>query len=112
MWIFDVHSRTHIAVAEILLNDLHVHVQRHEKRSAGVAQVVEADIPHSVLLQQLREVGSDIAWLDQFPQGVDTDHIKVFFTVGPAELFTIKLLTFLVRKEYFLDLGDHFEAAA
>lgn len=29
-------SRTHIAVAEILLNDLHVHVQRYEKRSAGV----------------------------------------------------------------------------
>ena len=50
VWIFDVHSRTHVAVAEILLNDLHVHVQRYEKRSAGVAQVVEADIPHPVLL--------------------------------------------------------------
>lgn len=112
MWIIDIHSRTHIAMAKILLNDLHVHVQRHEKRSAGVAQVVEADIPHPVLLQQLREARGDITRLDQLPQGVDTDHVKIFFAVGSAELFTIKLLTFLVRKEYFLDLGDHFEASS
>lgn len=49
VWIYDVHSRTHIAMTKILLNDLHVHVQRHEKRSAGVAQVMESDIPHPVL---------------------------------------------------------------
>lgn len=41
--------RTHIAMAKILLNDLHVHVQRYEKRSAGVAKVMESDIPHPVL---------------------------------------------------------------
>ena len=112
MTVVSSQCRTHVAMAEILLDDLHVHVQRYEERRAGMAQVVEADIPHPVLLQQLREVGGDIAWLDQLPQGVDTDHVKVFFTVGPAELFTIKLLTFLVRKEYFLDLGDHFEASS
>lgn len=76
-------------MAEILLNDLHVHVQRHEKRSAGVAQIVEADIPHPVLLQQLREARSDITRLDQLPQEVDTDHVKVFFAVGAAELFAV-----------------------
>lgn len=54
----------------------------------------------------------DITRLDQLTQGVDTDHIKIFFAVGAAELFTIKLLTFLVCKEYFLDLGDHFEASS
>lgn len=54
----------------------------------------------------------DITWLDQLTQGVDTDHVKIFFAVGSAELFTIKLLTFLVCKEYFLDLGDHFEASS
>lgn len=89
MPIFDIHSRTHVAMAEILLNDLHVHVQRYEERSTGVSEVVKADIPHPVLLQQLREVGGDIAWLDQLPQGVDTDHVKVFFAVGSAELFAV-----------------------
>ena len=112
MWIIDIHSRTHIAVAEILLNDLHVHVQRHEKRSAGVAQVVEADIPHPVLLQQLREVGGDITWLDQLTQGVDTDHVKIFFAVGSAELFTIKLLLCFVGEQDLPHLGDHFEASS
>ena len=112
MWIFNIHSRTHIAVAEILLNDLHVHVQRYEKRSAGVAKVMEADIPHSVLLEEFREVRGDITRLDQLPQGVDTDHIKVFFAVGSAELFTIKLLTFLVGEQDLFDLGDHFETSS
>ena len=46
----------HITVTEIPLNDLHIHVKRHEERRAGVAQIVEADIPHSVLLEELRKV--------------------------------------------------------
>lgn len=112
MWIFDIHSGLHAAVTHPHLNHLHVVIGGEEQGCAGVAQVVEADIPHPVLLQQLREVRGDITWLDQLTQGVDTDHVKIFFAVGSAELFTIKLLTFLVCKEYFLDLGDHFEASS
>ena len=65
-------------MAEILLNDLHVHVQRYEERSAGVAQVVEADIPHPVLLQQLRKVGGDIVGLISSPKGL-TQTISRYF---------------------------------
>ena len=36
-------------MAKISLNDLHVHVQRYQKRCAGVAEVVEADISQTVL---------------------------------------------------------------
>ena len=34
-----------------------------EDAGEGVAQVVEADIPHPILLQQLREVRGDILYL-------------------------------------------------
>ena len=49
----NIRSRTHIAVPEPHLDNLHVDVLRHEERRTGVAQVVEADRSQSVLFQHL-----------------------------------------------------------
>ena len=57
-------------------------------------------------------MGSDITWLDQLPQGVDTDHVKVFFAVGSAELLAIELLLCLVGEQDLPHFGNHAEAAA
>lgn len=99
-------------MAEILLNDLHVHVQRHEKRSAGVAQIVEADVSQTVLSEKRWEVCRDITGLDQLTEGIDADHIRIFFAVGLAELLAVKLLALSVFKENLLELRNHFEASS
>ena len=40
-----------VAVAKPLLDQLHLHALRYKERSAGVAQIVEADVLEAVLLQ-------------------------------------------------------------
>ena len=89
MWIIDIHSCTDIRVTKVFRYIEQRDVLIDKDAGEGMPQVVKADIPHPVLLQQLREVRGDIAWLDQLTQGVDTDHVKVFFAVGSAELFAV-----------------------
>ena len=112
MRISDIHCCAHVAVTEVSLNDLHVHVQRHQKRCAGVSEVVESDVSQTVLSEKRWEVRRDITRLNQLTEGIDTDHVRIFFAVGLAELLAVKLLSISVFKEDFLDLGNHFEASA
>ena len=47
----DVRRGGDVAVAEPLLDQFHLHTLRDQERGAGVAQIVEADVFESVLLQ-------------------------------------------------------------
>ena len=77
-----------------------------------MSEVVESDVSQTVLSEKRWEVRSDITRLDQFTEGIDADHIRIFFAVGLAELLAVFLLTLSVFKENLLDLGNHFEASA
>jgi hypothetical protein len=52
----DIARRTYIGMPEPFLDHLHRHLFRQQKRRAGVPQLVEADMPESVILQQKRDV--------------------------------------------------------
>lgn len=99
-------------MTKVSLNDFHIHVQRYQKRCTGVSEVVESDVSQTVLFEKRWEVRRDITRLDQLTEGIDADHIRIFFAVGLAELLAVKLLTLSVFKENLLDLGNHFEASA
>ena len=47
----DVRRGGNVAVAQPLLDQLHLHALCDKERRAGVAQIVEADVLESVLLQ-------------------------------------------------------------
>ena len=47
----DVRRGGNVAVTQPLLDQLHLHALRDKERGAGVAQIVEADVLESVLLQ-------------------------------------------------------------
>jgi len=87
--ISDIHSCTHVAVTKVSLNDLHVHVQRYQKRCAGVSEVVESDVSQTVLPEKRWEVRRDITRLDQLTEGIDAYHVRIFFAVGLTNAETL-----------------------
>ena len=52
----NVARRTDIGMSEPFLDHLHWHLFRQQKRGAGVPELMEADMPESVFLQQKSEV--------------------------------------------------------
>jgi len=76
-------------VAKVSLNDLHIHIQRHQKRCAGVSEVVESDVSQTVLPEKRWEVRRDITRLDQLTEGIDAYHVRIFFAVGLTNAETL-----------------------
>ncbi len=60
----DVRRRAEITVAQPLPNLLERDVMRQQERGAAVPQIVETDMPKSVLLQRTPEVGGQIGGRD------------------------------------------------
>ena len=55
VWIFDVHSCTDVRVTKVFRYIEQRDVLVDENAGEGMPQVVEADVPHAVLLKNLRE---------------------------------------------------------
>ena len=64
----DIARCAYIAVTEPFLDLLHRHLFRQQQRRTGVPQLVEADMPESVFLQQKREVLRNIVRSVQSPE--------------------------------------------
>ncbi len=77
-----------------------------------MAQVVETNVAQSVLAEDFGKVRGYVAWLYQIAEGIDADHIEIFFGVGATELLAVSLLFFFVPQQDFFELGHHIKASA
>ena len=68
-----------VAVSQPFLDLLHRHAVGQHQRSAAVSQIMEADVPQAVGLQQLRKAGRDIVWLEDCTNFVDADIAQIVF---------------------------------
>ena len=66
----DVRRRADIAVAQPLLDLLHGHVVGKQQRGAAVPEVVKANVPQTVLLQQLAEIGGNASGVEDIAHGI------------------------------------------
>lgn len=73
----DVGGGGKIAVPQPLLNLLHGYAVGQQERSTAVPQVVEADVPESVGLEQLRELLRNVLGVDQLSDVVDADIVQM-----------------------------------
>ena len=53
MWIFDIHSGTDVRMSKVFRYIEQRDILVDENAGKGVPQVVEADVPHAVLLKHL-----------------------------------------------------------
>lgn len=74
-----------IGMSEPFPDHLHRHFFRQQQRRAGVPELVEADMPESVFLQQKSEVLRNIVRSVQSPEGVRTDIFLIIRTVAFPE---------------------------
>ena len=61
VWIFDIHSCTDVRVTKVFRYVEQRDILVDENAGEGMPQVVEADVPHTVLLKHLREAERDIS---------------------------------------------------
>jgi hypothetical protein len=92
----DVGGGAHIAVLEPFLDLLHGYTLGEERRGAGVAQVVEADLLQIMLLQKLSEVLGDKVGIIELAEGIHADVVGVFLRVRRAHHLFHVLLPFAV----------------
>ena len=97
----------HVAVTHPHLNDLHIVIVSEEQGCAGVAQIVKADLAHSVFVEKVRKVCSHVIGLDQIAHSVATYHIQVLCGVGILELLTVEFLSCLMPFQRFHHHGNH-----
>ena len=76
-------------------------------------QVMEADVPHSVLFKDLREAEGDIPGCQQIAQLVRADIVVVFPIVAAPEHPAVEFLLRLLFEQHFVyRIGDRQAAAA
>lgn len=80
-----------IAVSQPLLNHLHRDAVCQKQTGARVAQIVKADAPQMIILQDNLERIGEIIRLEQIAHCVYADVVCVFFVVAP----TAQLAVFL-----------------
>ena len=102
----DVGSRVHIAVSEPILYLLHRSSEREQERSAGMPQVMEADMPQSVLLQDDREMVADVVRTVEFSERVHANVVLVIAAVSLSKRPFHFRLPFPLGKEHLLHHRD------
>ena len=85
MWIIDIHSCTDIRVTKVFRYIEQRDILVDENAGKGVPQVVEADVPHAVLLNHLREAERDISRCQKVAQLVRAYIIVVCAVVTALE---------------------------
>ena len=84
-----------IAVSQPLLNHLHRDVVCQKQTGARVAQIVKADAPQMIILQDNLERIGEIIRLEQIAHCVYADVVCVFFVVAPTAQLAVFFLFLL-----------------
>lgn len=90
-----------VTVPEPELDQFHVHPLRYQQTGAGMAEVVEADVPKTVCVKQLGKLLRDIVQLNQITHLIDTDIAVVFPVVRPSAKPPVVLLFDFGRQQTF-----------
>ena len=102
----NVGGRVHVAVSEPVLDLLHRSSEREQERSAGMPQVMEADMPQSVLSQDDREMVADVVRTVEFSERVHADVVLVIAAVSLSKRPFHFRLPFPLGKEHLLHHRD------
>lgn len=78
----DVGSRSNITVPQPFLDFLQADAICVKEAGAAVPQIMKANLPHTVLLQNQRKILCEISGLHKFTDLVDIDITGVFFAIG------------------------------
>ena len=78
----DVGSRRNIAVSQPLLNFFQAYTVCVQQACTAMPQIMKANLPHTVLLQNQRKMLCEISGLHKFTDLVDIDITGVFFAIG------------------------------
>ena len=107
----DIRRRADVAVSQPLLNLLHGNIVGQQQRSAGVAKIVEADMPQSLRFQQLTEVGTEISGIEDVAHHIHK-HIAVIIVVVAVatDALVLLLLRFRLQK-LFAQIGNERQGA-
>ena len=81
----DVRRGGDVAVSKPLLDQLHLHALRDKERCAGVAQVVEADVLESVLLQDRGKAVAHVIGCEQLAQRVQAHVVRILAAIRVAK---------------------------
>ena len=82
-----------------------------QQTCAAMTKIVKADLPHTVLLQDQREMLCDIAGFHKLTDLVDIDITGVFFAIGTPAQFLIQLLLRFQTVQQFFKRRDKGQAA-
>ena len=113
MWIIDIHSCTDVRVTKVFRYIEQRDILVDENAGEGVSQVVEADVPHTVLFKHLREPERDISRCQEVAQLVRAYIIVVCAVVTALEHTAVEVLLRLLFDQHFIDRrGDRQASAA
>lgn len=91
-----------IAVAEPLLDQLHLHALCDKERRAGVAQIVEANVLEVVLAQDRGKAVAHVIGREQLAQRVQAHVVRILAAVRVSKHLGALLLLFaFLQKQYF-----------
>lgn len=90
-----------IAVSQPLLNHLHRDTVCQKQTGARVAQIVKADAPQMIILQDNLERIGEIIRLEQIAHCVYADVVCVFFVVAPTAQLAVFFLFLLQGQQPF-----------
>ena len=78
----NIGGRAEIRVTEPFLDLLQRHAVSQQQAGAAMPQIMKANLPHTVLLQNQRKMLCEISGLHKFTDLVDIDITGVFFAIG------------------------------
>ena len=107
----DVGSRRNIAVSQPLLNFFQADPIGIQKARTAMSEIVIAYLPHTVLLQDQREMLRDIAGFHKLTDFIDIDIVGVLGAVRPSAQLAVLLLLCFQAMQQFLKRRDKGQAA-
>ena len=102
----NIRRRSNVGMPEPFLDLLHRHAVGEHQRRAGVPQIVKADLPQSVLLQEPPERFGDPVRFKELSHLIHENVSVVFVIVAVAADALVYRLLFLQSHEPFLELTD------
>ena len=95
-------SGRNVAVTQPLLNFFQAYTVCVQQACTAMPQIMKANLPHTVLLQDQREMLRDIAGFHKLTDFIDIDIVGVLGAVRPsAQLAVLLLLCFQTVQQFF-----------
>ena len=82
-----------------------------EDAGEGVSEVVKANVPQTVLLQQLAEIGGNASGVEDIAHGIHKNIAVILFAVAISAYPPILLLLLPQRQQLFPDVADQRQGA-